>query len=147
MTADDTSGGDGAVRQQMARSTRAEAVELVIAAYDSLSEQRRITFHIAQAQDFTVLAELILKDPKARRRPTQLGHAAMVQDSARYHMERALGLAQDEITVLRELFRSTLDQLAQAQIAVGFYSRHAHQLEVLLREQTEVDVRDAMGRA
>ncbi|CAO3372862.1 hypothetical protein [Azospirillum argentinense] len=135
-----------AVRQKMATASRAEAVGLVVAAYDSQSEQRRIAFHVSQAQDFTALAERILKDPKTRRRPTQLGHVAMVQDSARHHMERALDLAQDEITLLRDLFHSTLDRLAKSQAAVGFYSRHAHQLEVVLHEQTEVDARDVMGR-
>lgn len=141
------SDAENAVRRQMARATRAEAVDLVIAAYDSQSEQRKITFHIGQAHDLTALAERILKDPKTHRRPTQLGNVAMVQDSAQLHLERALELAQDEIIVLRELFRSTLDKMAQAQAAAGFYSQHAHQLEVVLQEQTEIDVRDAMGRA
>lgn len=136
-----------AVRQKMVTASRVEAVDLIVATYDSESEQRKITFHVAQAQDLTALAERILKDPKNHRRPSQLGNVAMVQDSARYHLERALELAQGEIAVLREMFRSTLDQKTRALVAAEFYSLHAHQLSVELHEQAGVDVRDAMWRA
>jgi len=135
------------LRQRLPSVSREECVNYVMAVMDASSAHPAITFHAGQARDFKDIAEGILRDAKNRRRPTQLGNAAMLQDSALYHARRALELAQEEIAVLRAAYREVLDQAARAQAAAGFYQQHAHLLEVALHQHTGFDVRDGMGRA
>lgn len=60
---------------------------------------------------------------------------------------QALLLAVHELTDMQEVQRETLIELGRARAAAHFYADRAHALEVMLREQTGIDIRDHMARA
>jgi len=60
---------------------------------------------------------------------------------------KALLLAVTELTDMREVQRETLIELARARAAANHYADRAHILEVILQEQTGIDIRDHMARA
>lgn len=79
--------------------------------------------------------------------PETMTRSADLFEEALTAAGKALLLAVHELADMQEVQRETLIELGRARAAAHFYADRAHSLEVVLQEQTGIDIRDHMARA